>query len=519
MKAICRYALTLLCMPFLLQAQESSSLQKEDAMIVNSGEAQYDGKEIVLVGQVSVEHGLGQISAHRLSVLPSVNQDKKNKFGFLKIGEDVHIQLKEGGELYCQQAEIDYAKLQGTFLGNEAQPDVVYLNRGEEKGGSQKVRPPLEIKSCQMNFELMREPIPSSSSTKAKVKQVEADQNVRVHYNQDHLLLADHALYQRIPDEKSSIAGLLTLTIKGHLPACKMINLNGDQLSAYEIQLNTVERKLWLSQPVGLLYIRREAHPVQALAFSAKELTWDDQQQNLLLKEQVDVTQNESLHIQTSHELSISQAIVEGKKTLRFLRSPKDTRICYSDVKKDLAHQIYCPGPFLIDHERQEMTMQGLFDPVGEGSQGEQVEIKDMLGEMYADRVTLYYQWQDHQLVPEKMILEGHVRLMNRFDGHRGEAGSILHYALADRVECFHKQQEMLLISGNGNRVLLFDKVNNIQMSAPSLKVRHDSASQKEVIQGLGDVRFTFIEKELEQFKSHFPFNKELKDAKSDKKG
>lgn len=496
----------------VLLAQEDSSLQKEDTMIVNSGEAQYDGKSIVLIGQVKVEHSLGHISANRLSVLPSIHKDKKNKFGLLKISENVQIQLKDGGMLSCQHAEVDYGQLQGIFLGNETQPDVVYMSQGEEKTGKSFI----EIKSNKMNFALIRETISTDTRIRTGVKQIEADQNVRVNYNQDYVLLADHAFYQRSSEEKLSKAGLLTLTVKEDLLTCTMTNLNGDRLSAHEIQINTVDRKLWLKQPVGLLYTKREARPVQSLEFSAQELIWDDLHQNLLLKEQVDITQNHSLHIQTNYEIFIAQAIVEQKKTLRFLRSPHETRISYSDAKKDVNHKIYSPGPFIIDHERQEMTMQSLILPSINETQ--QVYIEDMLGEMYADRVVLYYQWQNNQLVPEKMILEGNVKIMNRFDGHRDEVGSILHHALADRVECFPKHQEMLLTSTAGNRVLFFDKVNNIQMSAPSLKVRHDSTTQKEIIQGLGDVRFTFIEKELEQFKAHFPFQKELKNAKSDKK-
>ena len=62
----------------------------------------------------------------------------------------------------------------------------------------------------------------------------------------------------------------------------------------------------------------------------------------------------------------------------------------------------------------------------------------------------------------------------------------------------------MVLSASEGNRVLLFDKVNNIQMSAPSLKIQHDPSSQKELIKGMGDVRFTFLEKELAQVKQHF---------------
>jgi hypothetical protein len=502
-----------------LQAQETNLLQKDDSMIVNSGEAQYNGKEIVLVGQVVVQHSLGQISARRLSVQPSV-KDKKNKFNFLKVSEDVQIQFKGGGELYCQQAEVDYTKMQGVFWGNAVQPDVTYLNAGEEKVGEKRARPPFELRSSQMILELMREPASAASSAKTLIKQVEADQNVRVRYNQDHVLLADHALYQRMPDDRtSSIAGLLTLTVKENLPACKMTNLNGDHLSAHMIQVNTVERKLWLSQPIGMLYMRREAHPTQTVEFSSHELVWDDQQQNLLLRGQVNINQNDSLHLHTDHELFIAQAMVEGKKTLRFLQAPKETHISYSDAQKGNMHKIYCPGSFTIDHERQEMTLHGSLDPSEQHrSENHQVYIEDVLGEMYADQVHINYTWKDRQLVPEKMVLEGHVRLMNRFDGHLEEAGSILHYALADRVECFPKQQEMFLTSANSNRVLFFDKVNNIQMSAPSLKVRHDASTQKDSIQGLGDVRFTFIEKEFEQLKSHFPFQKELKDAKSGKK-
>lgn len=500
----------------LLQAQ--SQMSTDEAMIVNSGEAQYNGKEIVLVGEVVVQHSLGQISARRLSLLPVLNKDKKTKFGVLNINEDVHIQLKEGGELHCQQAEVDYAQMQGLFFGNEVQPDVVYLNRGERKEGDQKVRPPFELKSTQMKLELMREPSSASSSARTLAKQIEAEQNVRVRYNEDYLLLADHALYQRIPDEKSSVAGLLTLSVKNNLPLCTMTNVNGDRLSADVIQLNTVDRLLVLTRPAGILYMRREGHPTQILEFSSQELVWNDQQQHLLLKGEVNVSQNEFLRIYTSHEISLLQAIIDGKRTIKMLNSPHDTQISFSDLQKDRVHKIYCPGSLIIDHERQEMTLQGVsVDPLIPKFDASQVYIEDVLGDMYADLVYVYYHWDDRELVPEKMILEGHVKLMNRFDGHQEESDVVLHYALADRVECFPKQQEMILTSSDGNRVLFFDKVNNVQMSAPSLKIKNDSVTKKNAIQGIGDVRFTFIDKELDQIKSRFSFQKELQGAKSNK--
>jgi hypothetical protein len=505
----------------ILQAQEANFLE-EESMVVNSGEAQYDGKEIILVGKVVVQHGLGQISARRLSLLPASNHDKKSKFAFLKVSEDVQLELKGGGCLYCQRAEVDYAKMQGLFLGNPESPDVTYLNTCRGKESQQIAKPPLEVKSYQMTLKLLREPATTSTSAKILVNQIEAVQNVRVRYNQDYLLLADYAIYQNLPAmDASSNAGVLTLSVRGERPMCEMTNLNGDRLLATSIQVNTVQRQLWLGQPVGQLNMPRENLSHQTLEFKAQELTWDDQQQILRLKGLVKITQNGTVHVETDREIAIVQALVNGKRTLRSIQSPAKTQIFYVDVQKGNTHKMNCPGPLIIDHERQNMLLHGLSNLSGEMDESQQVYIEDVLGDMYADRVQINYAWEDRQLVPDKIILEGRVRLLNRFDGHLEESGSILHYALADRVEYLPKQHEMTLASSKGSRVLFFDKVNNVQMSAPSLKVRHDVTTRKDSIQGLGDVRFTFIEKELEQLKQRFRLEesaeKEPNNAKSKK--
>lgn len=489
---------------FFLYSQEMNAIQRDESMVVNSGEAQYDGKEIILVGDVVVQHGLGLISAHRLSVQPSLENDKKNKFGLLKMSDQVQIILKDGGELHCQQAEVDYAKMQGIFSGNQEKPGVAYFLSSTEKEANQGLKVPLEINSLEMILNLKREPATETSSNKTLVKQIEANQNVRLRYNEDYSLNADRAVYQRLPDAHSLIGGLVTLTVKENLPTCQMTNLNGDQLSAQMIQINTGNKEIWLSQTRGVLFFRRELQSPQTLEFSSQELTWNDPQQNLLLKGQVDVNQNGTLRIQTDHQLSVSQAIVNEKKTLRFLHSPRNTQIVYINSQKGNTHKINCPGPFTINHQTQEMSMEGLQRNEMTNQDYAQVHIDDDVGEMYANHVYIQYQWQERQLIPEKMVLEGNIRLVNRFDGHLEESGSILHYALADRMEYFPKEQEMILMSSEGNRVLFLDKVNNVQMSAPSLKVKHDPVTKKEIVQGLGDVRFTFIDKEFDQIKRFF---------------
>lgn len=499
------YCVGFACIPFCLLGQKEGCLEKEDSMVVDSGEAQYDGKEIILTGQVSVQHSLGQISACRLCVQPCVEKEKgKGKFGYLKISQDVQLKLPGGGELYCQLAEIDYAKMQGVFLGNAESPDVVYLNNGEKKENSFDSRPFLEVKSSQMILELAREPITS----KILVKQIAADQNIRVSYHRDYLLHADHAIYQRLPtDLNSSSTGLLTLSMEADHVFCQMTSLFGDHLVAKSIKVNTIDRQLWLENPSGSLLIRRECNPSQNLELRANELLWDDRQQTLTLKGNVDLIQNKIVQIQTDGELSIGRKISDGKQDLRFIQSPQNTRISYVDAIKSNTHQLYCPGNLLIDHEHQKISLQGLLSlSWDEVDESKQVYVEDVLGEMYADRVEMEYTWQDQEFVPEKILLLGHVRLLNRFDGHLEESGSILHYGLADSVEYHPKNQEMILLGTKGHRVLFYDKVNNVKMSAPSLKIKHDMKLHKDSIQGIGDVRFTFIEKELEQIKQRFRF-------------
>ena len=85
--------------------------------------------------------------------------------------------------------------------------------------------------------------------------------------------------------------------------------------------------------------------------------------------------------------------------------------------------------------------------------------------------------------------------MLNRFAGLE-EDRDLHQYAIADIVEYVPKTMEMSFFSSNNRRVLFFDKVNNIQVSAPALKIKRDAATKKDTIKGMGDVRFSFAENE-----------------------
>lgn len=483
-------------------------------MCVNSGEFEYNGREIVLVGKVDVQHSLGQILARRLSFFPRGDSLKKNKYGFFKISGDVRIALKDGGELACQEAELDYGEMRGIFLGNEEERDVTF---------SMDSHPSFELKCGRLNLFLLQEkgsspsdPSPSPS-TRTFVRQIEAEQNVRIRLPPNYLLIADRAHYLR----RSPAGGLLTLTAGEKLDLCQLTDLKGGRIAATSIRVDTEEKKLFLERPFGSLIMPEEKGIQKTVEFSSKELLIEGGGKTLRLIGEVCISQDGCLRLETDDELILSKGEVDGKEAIRFLQCKRQARLSYSKASNGADRKIYCPGPLSIDQGRLEVTLQGIPSQGDqEGNNKSQVLIEDVLGEMHADSVFLHYAI-DGRPVIRKMVLEGSVSLVNRFDGHPEESGSVLHLGLADRVVYLPESNEMVLSSMEGNRVLFIDSVNHVQMSAPSLTVRHDALSHKNTVQGFGDVRFTFLESEIKELAGRFPMadspQKEIKDAKSKK--
>lgn len=400
-------------------------------------------KQIELRGDIHVEHGIGQIAAQRLSYVPGDNHS-------MECSGNVEILLKDGGKLVCQQGKINCKEMKGIFTGNDEFPIITY-----------KTKDSVVVNCLTMKCDLIQD-------AQLSINQIEAIDHVHVTY-QEYNLFADLALYERL--------GLLTLTVAPD-KVCQLTNLKGDCIEAKRIEIKTAEKNIKLFEPDGKLSIEKEI-----LKFKSDELVWDQPHQFLELKGAIDILQNGNLNLKTDHQMSMSLSN-------RSLQSPEKTYISYMDSIKGNMHRIYSPGPFQIDHEHHEMTFQG--------TPSDQVFIEDCMGEIYADTVKIHYLEKERKLQINKIIMEGNVLLSSRFDGHIGETGAILHEALADRLEYFPEKQEMLLSSHEGNRVLLEDKVNNIQMSAPALKL------QRNQIQGIGDVRLSFLEKELAQFKNRF---------------
>jgi lipopolysaccharide export system protein LptA len=490
---------------FFAFVRAASVFAFDESMQIHSGEAEYNGREISLVGTVEIEHELGRIAAHRV-IVSAPGKEGKAKFAHFQITDDVQIDFRGGGRLSCQHADIDYQALRGIFLGDDQHPDVVYVDA--HKGKDLKATP-FTVRSRQMMMELRRRQDSKNPIDKSALNYIQADHEVSVNYNQDYLILADHALYQRLPSldqEASYWVGVLSLYASDTMDGlCQVTNRNGDRIKAAAIKLDLQSKQLLFARPQGALYqVDGQGNRQEKVNFSAQKLVWDDAEQMLLLSENVQVSQKGLGTLVTDQEVRIYQHMHNGKKEIKSIFSQADTELTHWDEDKKLTHKLKCFGPLMVDHEHMHVVLKSPSDAQGQIPEDKQVYFEDILGDVFADQMDIFYEWNNQSFHPTKLKMTGHVKILNRFDGHVQESGSVLQYVLADAVEYFPGSKEMILSSQNGRRVLLFDQVNHLQMSAPSLRIKRDDATQKDSIQGIGDVRFTFIEKEKERFKQSF---------------
>ena len=494
MKLISAFAVILLSFADLSHAVEGQPI------ILQAAQADYNGKEILLKGDVTLEHDLGTIFSDNVTLMQAPT-DKNMSFSYIKMQDRVRLDFRDGAQLRCERAYLNYQDMTGSFFGEGKQPFVSYSDNCYEKNN---LSGSFIVQSRQMKVNISKQ-----ASTGSQITDIVAERDVTVGYQQNFQATADKAIYHRsqssagIKSHKQNLEGIIHLESNGDQGYCKVTNSNGDSIFAREISIDTAARNLAFIFPQGKIHVTRDAANIEQLDFSADTMTWDERKDILTLRDHVILEQNGFGRLIGDKEIKIFQTSIEGKKQLQRVQAEGQTILTYLDAGRML-HTLTSYGRLLADHIRGRTMIEAPRDSQGRFIEGRQVHFQDALGMIDGDKVTLIYDMRDQNLIPKKFIIEGHVHIRNQFAADPDTNVLPLQYALADVVEYIPETKEMLLASRENPRVLFFDKVNNIQVSAPSLRVKRDPLTQKESIQGTGDVRFTFVERELEQLKKEF---------------
>src|SRR5262249_17770186 len=91
--------------------------------VVESDEVHYNGELITLTGNVSVENGMGRVTAKMATLKKDPDGTTKIDFPWIELKQNVCLTLAAGGVLHCDSLLFDYTQMTSFFHGN---PQVVY---------------------------------------------------------------------------------------------------------------------------------------------------------------------------------------------------------------------------------------------------------------------------------------------------------------------------------------------------------------------------------------------------------
>jgi lipopolysaccharide export system protein LptA len=490
--------LKLACTPLLL------ALEDDEAVVIDSSTANYDGKQIVLSGDVVVEHVIGKIYANHIVLMPE-NTKKKMRFAYMKMNDDVKFHLKDGGQLHCAQADLDYLNLTGKFTGNVGQEYVVYT---ESCKTHESKSTPLVLKAREMSVLLTNIEGAENESQKNCISEITARQNVTVNYNHDFIAAADFAIYQRLKDaanlDEHKLPGTINLVAESQNGICQITNRNGDMIRAAKIDIDTLKRCLNFTIPRGTLLLKAKDNTTDRVFFESDHMTWDDANNLLTFLGNITISEKAYGQLHGDREVKLSYTEENGKKKIKSIISLGETSLAHIDDEKKLVHTLTSYGNVCVDHVSFKTSITSPLDLNNRVHEGMQVYFHDIYGEIYADKAFLDYEQVNGVLTLKKITLEGHVKILNRSSVNPEESEAFLQYALTDHVEFDPATNEMVMSSRKKSRVLFYDKVNNLQISAPGVKIKRDALTKQESIQGIGDARFSLVDHELEKLKNHF---------------
>lgn len=162
------------------------------------------------------------------------------------------------------------------------------------------------------------------------------------------------------------------------------------------------------------------------------------------------------------------------------------------DEAEKKSHTLLSPGDIVVDHEAKVTYLSS--------TPAAQIHYTDPFGEIFADSGRIFYEKGEGALKIKSILLEGKVFMAHSFPSALPSEVE-RSYAYADRAEYFPATFEMVL---EGDKVLIYDKINQVEVAAPKIHVRRDQATKKQTIRGEGEVRLTLEEKEFQMLKNRF---------------
>lgn len=247
--------------------------------------------------------------------------------------------------------------------------------------------------------------------------------------------------------------------------------------------------KLLVYQPEGsfLLFTKEGEHN---FFFEADELTYDFASGTLELMGQIAL-----------ESLNFGKIYVLGELTVSLDKDPKKFKMIHAEGKIK-----YCFGESLLN-----LNGVAAFDPILkkfslEKKGKEQIHYLREDADFYADHAFISFKKDSLKFIPEKCSLIGDVKGVHKAASKNERDFKPIQYVVASVIEMDFLNNKMEMRAEKPSRVLFYDKINKMQVSAEGLKLSMDVNRTFQFAKGIGDVRFRFVETELNEMKKKFNY-------------
>ncbi len=425
----------------------------------------YDGRKIEFVGDVIFVHELGKISAQSAVVVPG-NEDEDGDVAKVEFAEEVTISIRDQSTIHCEKGVVDFVNHEIQLYGGNGQ-QVNYVEKHPDG------KPKITVVSEKMVMEYDNTP---------SVYNIIAYDGVIVEDPLSYTAVGDKGVF--VLDES------ITLYPKeDQVSRCVISTKQGATVEAGQITYDPKLNQFQLHDASGKLTLSDQSE----ITFTSDSVTWHEADQILTMMGKSCIEQTKVVNLQNDTRVTFFWK----DDALNYITSKGHTVINRLNNQGGVGYSLITDGKLELDYQRNHLEI----DKVDK-----QIHYNDSIGNVFGDRLSIDYTVKDQGLLPTKVFLEGNLKLMSNAYALTTENVPIAQYALADSLVYTPDTEEVLLFSKDKKRVLFYDKMNNLQISAPRIRYAKGKATGKDMIQGLGDVRLRFLKQELEQFKKRFNF-------------
>lgn len=438
------------------------------------GEIFFDGNKIVLTESFQWQHPLGMIQAKSAEVLFDPDEESTLPKE-ISMQEGVSLEMKDGGRLSAPYAWLSCRQWTCVFHGHEGNK-ISYQNQVE--GVS------LESLRMELNF------VPPNKDHLVALERLIADGSVEITLKDNTKVQGARAVFDQF-STKGEFGKASLAAEDAQYPCCLTQEVPGELMNRIEssdMLLDLKNETLLLEKPKGVLQKKGTS-----LRFEGQSMRIDKGNEELVLYPPVKINWFGELEAQGKAEIRLKN------KALAALVIQGPAFIHWNNPQSHLRHQLAFFGLLSFDAAEKKGSLVSPENAEGKVKEEEQIAFKDNEGEIFADRAFLDFVEKEGRFEVVKIQLLGNVRLIKRGTGRE-------QYALADEAILELETKRLTLLAKTRPKVLFYDELNKVHASAPGLIVNRDPKTGKELVQGIGTVRFVFAEEELNELKKRFSF-------------